>query len=129
LELWPTEIVVAAIVYVEDVAASLAFYEGVLGVERDHLDDDGSYGELKSGIGFAASWHAERHLGLPFRRSERDGIAFGFELDFAVDDVDAVFRRAVEAGADPVSEPQEKPWGRAAMFRDPDGVLVHISRA
>ena len=120
---------VAAIVYVEDVAASLAFYERVLEVERDHLDDDGSYGELKSGIGFAANWHAERNLDLPFRRTERDGIPLGFELDFAVDDVDAVFRRACEAGAVPVWEPQDKPWGRAAMFRDPDGVLVHVSRA
>ena len=120
---------VTAIVYVEDVAASLAFYEVVLGVERDHLDDDGSYGELKSGIGFAANWHAERNLDLPFRRSEPDGIALGFELDFAVDDVDAVFERAIEAGADPAWEPQDKPWGRAAMFRDPDGVLVHVSRA
>jgi lactoylglutathione lyase len=120
---------VAAIVYVEDVAASLAFYERVLGLERDHLDDDGSYGELKSGIGFAANWHVERNLDRPFRRNERDGIPLGFELDFAVDDVDAVFRRAIEAGAVPVWEPQDKPWGRSAMFRDPNGVLVHISSA
>ena len=127
--LGPTEVAVRAIVYVEDVAASLAFYERVVGLERDHLDEDGSYGELKAGIGFAATWQAERHLDQPFRRNERDGIPFGFELDFAVDDVDAVFRRAIEAGAAPVWEPQEKPWGRAAMFRDPDGVLVHVTRA
>jgi lactoylglutathione lyase len=120
---------VAAIVYVENVAASLAFYEGVLGLERDHFDEDGSYGELKSGIGFAANWHAARNLDLPFRRTERYGMPLGFELDFAVDDVDAVFRRAIEAGAVSVWEPQDKPWGRAAMFRDLDGVLVHISRA
>ena len=120
---------VSAIVYVEDVAASLAFYERVLGLERDHLDGDGSYGELKSGIGFAANWHAERNLDMPFRRNEREVIPLGFELDFAVEDVDGVFRRATEAGAAPVWEPQDKPWGRAAMFRDPDGVLVHISRA
>jgi lactoylglutathione lyase len=119
---------VAAIVYVEDVAASIAFYEGVLGLERDHFDEDGSYGELKSGIGFAANWHAARNLDLPFRRTERDGTPLGFELDFAVDDVDAVFRRALEAGATSVWEPQDKPWGRAAMFRDLDGVLVHLSR-
>jgi lactoylglutathione lyase len=118
---------VSAIVYVKDVAASLAFYEHVLELERDHLDDDGSYGELKSGIGFAANWHVERNLDSPFRRNEADEIPVGFELDFAVDDVDAVFRRAIEAGALSVWEPQDKPWGRAAMFRDPDGVLVHVS--
>jgi lactoylglutathione lyase len=120
---------VSAIVCVEDVEASLAFYESVVGLERDHLDEDGSYGELRSGIGFAANWHAERHLDRPFRRNERDDIPLGFALDFVVDDVDAVFRRAIEAGAVAVWEPQDKPWGRAAMFRDPDGVLVHISHA
>ena len=120
---------VAAIFYVEDVAASLAFYERVLEVERDHLDEDGSYGELRSGIGFAANWHAERNLDLPFRRAERDGVPLGFELYFTVEDVDAVFRRACETGAVPVWAPQEKPWGRAAMFRDGDGVLVQVSRA
>jgi lactoylglutathione lyase len=120
---------VSAIVYVEDVEGSLAFYERVVGLERDHLDEDGSFGELKSGVGFAANWHAERHLERPFRRNKRDDIPLAFELDFAVDDVDAVFRRAIEAGAVVVWEPQDKPWGRAAMFRDPDGVLVHISRA
>jgi lactoylglutathione lyase len=119
---------VSAIVYVKDVSASLAFYERVVGVERDHVDDDGSYGELASGIGFAANWHVERHLRQPWR-NEPDGIPFGFELEFAVDDVDAAFARAIEAGALPVWEPQDKPWGRAAMFRDPDGVLVHVSDA
>jgi lactoylglutathione lyase len=118
---------VSAIVFVEDVEASLAFYEGVLGVERDHLDDDGSYGELKSGIGFAAHWHVERHLELPCRRNGPERDSAGFELDFVVGDVDAVFARALEAGAAAVWEPQDKPWGRSAMFRDPDGILVRIS--
>ena len=40
---------VSVIVFVEDVARSLAFYERVLGAELDHFDEDGSYGELKSG--------------------------------------------------------------------------------
>jgi uncharacterized glyoxalase superfamily protein PhnB len=43
-----------------------------------------------------------------------------------VDDVDATFERALEAGARPVWQPQDKPWGRAAMFRDPDVVLVPV---
>jgi lactoylglutathione lyase len=120
---------VSAIVYVADVARSLSFYERVLGVERDHIDEDGSYGELKSGIGFAADWHAERHLRVRYRHNERRQQPAGFELDFEVDDVDVVFVAAVAAGAEAVWAPQDKPWGRAATFRDLDGVLVHISRA
>lgn len=120
---------VSVIVFVEDVARSLAFYESVVGAERDHLDADGSYGELKSGIGFAASSHVEHHLDLRFRRNEPAGPPGGFELDFAVGDVDEVFARAIGAGATAVWEPRAKPWGRSALFRDPDGVLVHISQA
>lgn len=120
---------VSVIVFVENVARSLAFYENVLGAERDHFDDDGSYGELKAGIGFAAHDHVERHLDLSFHRNDADGLPGGYELELAVDDVDAVFARAIEAGATAVWEPRNKPWGRSALLRDPDGVFVHITRA
>jgi lactoylglutathione lyase len=90
---------VSVIVFVEDVARSLAFYGEVVGAELDHFDEDGSYGELKSGIGFAAHGHVERHLDVSFHRNEPGGLPSGFELEYAVDDVDAVFERAIDAGA------------------------------
>jgi lactoylglutathione lyase len=102
---------VSVIVFVEDVARSLAFYERVVGAELDHFDEDGSYGELKSGIGFAAHGHVERHLDLSFHRNEPEGVPNGFELELAVDDVDAVFARAIDAGATAVWEPRDKPLG------------------
>ena len=118
---------VAVIVFVEDVGRSLAFYEETLGAERDHFDADGSYGELKAGIGFAAYEHVERHLDLSFHRNEVAGLPSGFELDLAVDDVDVRFARAIEAGATAVWEPQDKAWGRSALIRDLDGVFVHLT--
>ena len=120
---------VSVIVFVEDVAQALAFYEDVIGAERDHFDEDGSYGELKAGIGFAAHSHVERHLNLAFHRNEPGALPSGFELDFAVDDVDATFARAIAAGATAVWEPREKAWGRSALIRDPDGVFVHLTEA
>jgi lactoylglutathione lyase len=120
---------VSVIVFVEDVARSLAFYERVVGAELDHFDEDGSYGELTSGVGFAAHRHVERHLDLSFHRNEPDGLPSGFELDLAVEDVDAVFARALEAGATAVWEPREKPWGRSALIRDLDGVFFQITQA
>jgi predicted enzyme related to lactoylglutathione lyase len=120
---------VAVIVFVEDVARSLAFYEHVLGAELDHFDEDGSYGELKSGIGFAAHGHVERHLDLSFHRNEPGGLPSGFELELAVDDVDAAFAKAIDAGATAVWEPRDKPWGRSALIRDLDGVFVHLTQA
>jgi len=120
---------VSVIVFVEDVAQALAFYENVIGAERDHFDHAGSYGELKAGIGFAARGHVEQHLDLEFHRNEPNALPNGFELDLAVDDVDAVFARAIEAGAKGVWEPREKAWGRSALIRDPDGVFVHLTQA
>ncbi len=36
--------------------------------------------------------------------------------------VDATYKRALEAGAKPVTEPQDQPWGyRAASVKDPGG--------
>jgi predicted enzyme related to lactoylglutathione lyase len=120
---------VSVIVFVEDVPRSLAFYERVVGAELDHFDEDGSYGELTSGVGFAAHSHVERHLDLSFHRNEPDGLPSGFELDLAVEDVDAVVARALEAGATAVWEPRGKPWGRSALIRDLDGVFVHLTQA
>jgi lactoylglutathione lyase len=115
-----------AVIYVNDVSAAVAFYENVLGLERDHIDDDGSYGELRGGIAFAANWHVARHLTIPFRENDPSAEPAGFGLDVAVGDVDAAFQRALDAGAQAVWQPQDKPWGRSAMFRDPNGVPVQV---
>jgi lactoylglutathione lyase len=118
----------SVIVFVEDVARSLAFHELVAGAELDHFDEDGSYGELQAGIGFAAHSHVERHLDLSFHRNEPDALPSGFELDLAVGDVDAVFARALEAGATAVWEPREKPLAPlSATARPRRGVLPHDS--
>jgi lactoylglutathione lyase len=120
----------AAMLYVRDVFSSLAFYEAALGVARHHADDDGSYGEFHFGetrIGFVAEWHAGKHLPRAFRRHDQAAEPAAFELYFTVSDVDAVFARALEAGAVPLSPPTKKPWRRAAIFRDPDGVLFELA--
>jgi lactoylglutathione lyase len=120
----------AAMVYVRDVFSTLAFYEAVFEVERHHADDDGSYGEFhlgKTRIGFVADWHASKHLPQPFRRNDPADEPAGFELYFTVPDVDAAFARALQAGAVVMVPPAEKPWGRAAILRDPDGVLFELA--
>lgn len=116
-------------VYVRDVFSSLAFYETAFDTARHHADDDGSYGEFRFGetcVGFVAEWHATRHLAHPFRRSDHADEPAAFELYFTVPDVDAAFARAVQAGAVVIVPPTDKPWGRAAILRDPDGVLFEI---
>jgi uncharacterized glyoxalase superfamily protein PhnB len=100
------------LLYTPDVPAKLAFYERAFGCERQYLSETKTYGQLKGDvpIGFAAA-HPERTV----------------EVGFVADDVDAAYRRAVEAGCTAVEPPNDKPWGqRVAYVRDDGGVLVEI---
>jgi len=52
-----------------------------------------------------------------------------FTLTLIVDDIEAWWRRAIEAGATPVKEPEEMFWGdRYAQVRDPFGVLWALNQ-
>ncbi|MFF7292496.1 VOC family protein [Microbacterium sp. NPDC008134] len=51
-------------------------------------------------------------------------------LTLASDDLDALFERLVERGADVVQEPMDQPYGvRDCAFRDPSGNLLRINQA
>ncbi|MFJ4997025.1 VOC family protein [Microbacterium sp. NPDC088619] len=51
-------------------------------------------------------------------------------LMLASDDLDAVFERLVDSGADVVQEPMDQPYGvRDCAFRDPAGNLLRINQA
>ena len=50
------------LIYVPDVAASVAFYEKAFGLSRRFVDDSGQYGEMETGataLGFVAESLAE----------------------------------------------------------------------
>ncbi|MEJ2036620.1 MAG: VOC family protein [Maritimibacter sp.] len=50
-----------------------------------------------------------------------------FEIAFESNEVAADYARAVEAGATPVSPPQDMPWGQTVSYvSDPEGILVEI---
>jgi lactoylglutathione lyase len=113
------------ILYVGDVAASVEFYERAFGLERRLLHDSGEYAELETGataLAFASrALAAENVPGL-------DAGTAGFEVCLVTEGVAGAFAKAVDAGADPVSEPATKPWGQeVAYVRDPDGVLVELA--
>jgi lactoylglutathione lyase len=118
------------ILYVRDVAASVDFYERAFQQPLRLLHESGQYAELETGpttLAFAAHELASANLpdGLD---AVGDRPTDGFEVCFVTEDVEGTFARAVEAGAEAVSEPQVKPWGQhAAYVRDPDGTLVEIA--
>ena len=120
-----------AIVYVPDVEATISFYEKAFGLKRRLIGDEADYGEIDTGetrIGFAAMHMSEGAIDGGVVPLEANGKPQAFEFGFATDDVAADFKKAVEAGATLISEPEVKPWGQTVGYvRDLNGMLVEIA--
>ncbi len=116
--------------FVEDMAASIAFYTQVLAFEVARHEPDGyaslRLGNAVLGIGPVAKLPEE---GGYFGRdisSHRRGL--GVEIVLEVDDVDEWHAR-VGASGHPMLEPlQDRPWGlRDFRIADPDGYYLRIT--
>ncbi len=123
------------ILYVQDVAASLSFYEKAFGLTRRLFHDDNgkAYGELETGtarLAFASLALAAEHLKQEITTASPNKPPLGFEIALLSSNVPELFARAVKAGATPVSEPATKPWGQTVAYvRDLNGFLVEICTA
>lgn len=119
-----------AIVYVRDVEASVAFYERAFGVGLRFVAPGGEYAELETGdtaLGLASNALAPTNFAQPIRENDPELPPAAFEIGFEVEDVAGAYAHAVEAGATPLAEPVEKPWGQTVAYvRDPDGILVEL---
>ena len=119
-----------AIAYVEDPERSAAFWERAFGLKRRFVDGSGQYAEMETGattLAFASNALGESNLPAGFRRNDPTEPPAGMEMALVAEDVEAAFRRALEAGATAVAGPKSKPWGQTVAYvRDPDGVLVEI---
>ena len=130
----PTSTLGYAILFVQDVSASLEFYEAAFGLTRRfYRDDHGkSYGELETGAARLAFCSAElvrdQLQQREFLFASPGKPPLGFEIALLTSDVPALFARAVKAGAEVISQPATKPWGQTvAYLRDRDGHLVELA--
>lgn len=121
------------ILYVNDVAASISFYESAFGFKRKFISPDNDYGELITGattLSFAQTELAKTNVPDGFTESDPAAKPFAFEIGFTVENVEEVFQQALNAGATLVSKPKTKPWGQTVSYvRDPNGFLVEICTA
>jgi lactoylglutathione lyase len=118
------------IVYVSDVAASLAFFERAFGLARRFLHESGGYGELETGattLAFASHEVARANVGSDHVAGDASTLPLGIEVGLVTDDVAAACTRAVAVGATLVNAPSSKPWGQTVAYvRCPDGTLVEL---
>ncbi len=115
------------ILYVEDVAASRAFYAEAFDLAPGFIHESGDYGEMNSGETTLSFSSRELMQQLGKNPCRPDPVGPTFEIAFEVDDVPAALSRALGAGASLVQEVKEEAWGQTTSYvSDPDGYLVEI---
>jgi lactoylglutathione lyase len=118
------------IVYVPDVAASLAFFENAFGLSRRFLHESGDYGELDTGettLAFASLRMGESHFKDGFIAAHASAKPLGVEIAFVTENASAAHLKAIAAGATEINPPEAKPWGQTVSYlRCPDGTLVEL---
>ena len=120
------------ILYVPDVAATVAFYERAFGLKRRFVDESGQYAEMETGATALAFANEDfvATAGLEFARNRRATPAAGAEVGLISENVAEAFDAAVAAGAEAVVKPMQKPWGQTVSYvRDCNGCLVEICSA
>lgn len=119
------------ILYVPDVERTVAFYEEAFSLEPRFVHESGDYAEMETGetaLAFASHDLAQSNFEAPYRESQPDDRPAGFEIALVTDDVPNAFQRAVEAGAESLAEPAQKPWGQSVAYvRDLNGVIVELA--
>lgn len=120
------------ILYVNDVIATVVFYEKAFGLQRRMVHET-DYAEMETGatrIAFAARQHVRTMLNIDLQATQQGSAAPPFELGLVVPDVAAAFGQATAAGAAPVAEPATKPWGQTVAYvQDINGFLVELCSA
>jgi catechol 2,3-dioxygenase-like lactoylglutathione lyase family enzyme len=113
-----------------DMTASIRFYR-LLGLDVPDTPSEGHVDTfLPNGVRFMLdSEEVIRSFRPDWSRKTGNQVSIAFECD-EPDEVDAVYRRVVEAGFDGEKEPWDAFWGqRYAQLRDPDGVPVDLYAA
>ena len=113
------------ILYVRDMAASRAFYADALGMTVVPEVSGPAFVTLRGEGGSFLALQDKATAIFPPKDEPGNG---GVELSFAVDDVDATWRRWQQQGVTLVTEPQDLPFGRYFMARDPEGYYLSVYR-
>ncbi len=107
------------ILYVKNVAESVAFYEKAFSLKQRFIHESGQYAEMETGaISLAFACYELAHSNLPqgFQENNLFQLPAGIEIGFVTDNVAVAFSQALEAGALAVVNPKVKPWGQTIAY-------------
>ena len=119
------------IIYVDDVAEAVAFYERAFGITREFVHEAGDFAQMATGeTKLAFTSHALGGSAVPveYVHLKPEDPPVGVELTLITADVAAGFAKAVAAGAVPLAAPHDTEWGQTVSYvRDHVGTLVGIA--
>jgi catechol 2,3-dioxygenase-like lactoylglutathione lyase family enzyme len=115
-----------AVVYADDVPATIAFYCRVTGLNPTYYDSNLGFALLGEDQAVAIASHDAGSLMLADGYSHaRSNRVSGTELAFWARDVAAAFQIAVEAGATALTPPRVMPWGQTVAYvQAPEGTIL-----
>lgn len=117
---------------VRSAQASIQFFSDAFGFEkRDLIDEDGAimHVEMSYRGQLIVMFAPEGAFGLTARTPRSADAIAPQSFYLYVDDVDATYRRALDAGAKSLSAPQDQFWGdRFAQIEDLDGYRWALAR-
>ena len=117
-------------IFVKDMGKMIRFYRDVLGFEIKEDENASNVYLIKDDTLFLFYGRDDFEKMTSKRYEYVKGLNGHFEIALYVDtfeEVDKEFERAVAAGAEPVLEPENEPWGqRTCYIADPEGNLIEI---
>jgi len=118
------------IIYVDDVARSIEFFEKAFGFKRKFIHESEDYGELETGdtvLAFASHQLGASNLPDGYVAASKSSQPLGVEIALVTEYVEEAHQTAIAAGAISLKNPAEKPWGQTVSYlRCPDGTLVEL---
>ena len=118
------------ILYVENVAETIEFYEKAFGFNRNFLTPENDYGELISGettIAFASIELGNSNFKSGFEKISKSEKPFGVELASTTENIEKDFQNAINFGATEFEPITEKPWvQKVGYLIDNNGFLIEI---
>jgi lactoylglutathione lyase len=118
------------ILYTADLPKTVRFYRKLgLALESEEHEQGPAHFACEFGGAHIAFYECGESTDKAESKALPRGFAGAMQLGFRVDSVDATLAIAVACGAKILIEPQTVPWGRRAVFEDPDGRPIEINQS